>query len=640
MLVAIAAYWPALGGGALWDDIGHLTRPDLRPVSGLWRIWFDVGATQQYYPVVHTAFWVFHRIWGDALVPYHVANVLLHASSACLIVLLLCRLSVPGAWLAGVLFLVHPVHVESVAWITELKNTLSTTFCLGAMLAYLTFDDRRSRRAYWTSLGLFLLAVLSKTVTAVLPATLLVVLWWRRGRLTWRTDVVPLLPFFLVGLAAGLTTIWVEHAIIGASGDDFQLSIVERGLVAGRAVLFYASKLVWPHPLIFVYPRWDVDAAVWWQYLYPAAVATILIMAWTLRARTRSPLAVALLFVVTLAPALGFVNVYPFRYSFVADHFQYLASIPVLAAIAASLVMALSPRLARAEAALVVALGLGLAVMTGQASRAYQSSERLFTETLAENPACWMCYDNLAVIRAAAGDMAGARRYSEMSIAVAPDNATGHYNLGVAYAEEGRLEDAMREHREAIRLRPQMVGPHQSLGILLRQAGRPIDALVELRRTVELAPQSPAGHRELGFGLMDLNRLDEAAREFEEALRLNPALADAHDGLATTLRLRGRLQDAANHYREAARLEPSSPQYVSNLGSILMELGKAPEALAAFQTAARLAPREPLVQFNLGAALAGLGRTTEAIRAFEEAIRLQPDYPEARAALQQLLGAR
>ena len=332
---AAAAYLPALSGGFIWNDRDYVTQPALQSLAGLFRIWFEVGATQQYYPVLHTAFWIEHLLWGDAALGYHVLNLALHATSACLFVAVLRRLQVPGALLAGLIFALHPVGVESVAWISEQKNILSTVFYLLAALTYLRFDEGRSAFAYALATTWFVLAVLTKSVTATLPAALLVVLWWRRGRLEWRRDVVPLLPCLALGALGGLFTAWVEHSVIGAEGGDFSLDFYARCLVAGRAVWFYLGKLCWPANLIFIYPRWETDPETVWPLLYPAGVLVALAALWGWRRRSRAPLAAGLIFVGTLFPVLGFLNVYAFVFSFVADHFQYLAIFP-LAALAAA----------------------------------------------------------------------------------------------------------------------------------------------------------------------------------------------------------------------------------------------------------------------------------------------------------------
>ena len=296
--IVLLAYYPAWHGGLLWDDDAHLTRVTLRDGAGLWRIWTDLGATPQYYPVVHTAFWLMFHAWGVETLGYHLVNIVLHAASACMVALFLRRHEVPGAALAATIFALHPVHVESVAWITELKNTLSGFFYLLSALAYSRFDASRDRRAYVAAFLAFGAALLSKTVTASLPAVLLVFFWWRRGRLEWLRDVVPTLPFFGFGMAAGLLTVWLERAQVGARGVEFDLTAIDRVLIAGRAVWFYVGKLLWPHPLIFTYPRWTIDASMWWQFLFPLAAAGAMVGFWALRGRTRAPLAAALAFVV------------------------------------------------------------------------------------------------------------------------------------------------------------------------------------------------------------------------------------------------------------------------------------------------------------------------------------------------------
>ncbi len=336
--LVLAAYWPALGGGLLWDDDAHVTQPALRSLHGLWRIWSEPGATQQYYPFLHSLFWVEHRLWGDAPLGYHLANVLLHLAGCYLLFRVLRRLDVPGALFAASVFAVHPVCVESVAWISEQKNTLSTVLYMAAALVFLRFDQRRRPPAYALATVFFALALLSKSVTASLPAALLVVLWWK-GRLSWRASVMPLVPWFVMSAAAAAITPWVERKFVGAYGAAFALSAAERVLIAGRAVWFYLGKLLWPADLEFIYARWNVDARDAAQYLFPAGAALVLAALFLVRHRLRGPLAAGLLFCGTLFPALGFINVYPFVFSFVADHFQYLAAASMLPAICAALAL-------------------------------------------------------------------------------------------------------------------------------------------------------------------------------------------------------------------------------------------------------------------------------------------------------------
>ena len=226
------------------------------------------GATEQYYPLVHSVFCLEYLAWGDSPLGYHLVNILLHIISALLLVMLLRRLAIPGAWLAAMIYALHPVQVESVAWITELKNSLSTVFFLGAILAYMKFDLKRGWKGYSVAWGLFVLGLMSKTAIVPLPLALLAILWWKRGRLVLKRDVAPVIPFLLAGMATGIVTVWVERTFVGTQGGKFVFPIVERCLIAGRAFWFYLSKIFWPADLMFIYPRWNINQGIWWQYLF------------------------------------------------------------------------------------------------------------------------------------------------------------------------------------------------------------------------------------------------------------------------------------------------------------------------------------------------------------------------------------
>src|SRR5579883_1987526 len=304
--LTLLAYLPILGNGFVWDDDLYVTNnPTLTQPGGFARIWLDLRATPQYYPVTFSFFYFEHALWGFHPTGYHAVNLLLHAANAVLVWWILRRLDVPGSWLAAALFAVHPVEVESVAWITERKNLLSGFFALAALGAYLpfaTFDpDTRpepSRRCPWRwyalSIGLFVLALLSKSVTATLAAVMLLLLWWKRSRLGMR-DLLPLLPFFILGATLGLNTARLEAEHVGARGPDFQLSALERLLVAGRALWFYAGKLVAPVPLSFIYPRWEIDpwqASQWLPVL--AAVLAVAALFLLRRRLGRGPLVAVL----------------------------------------------------------------------------------------------------------------------------------------------------------------------------------------------------------------------------------------------------------------------------------------------------------------------------------------------------------
>ena len=550
--VTLLAYLPAVRAGFIWNDSEYVTAPALQSWPGLWRIWSEVGATEQYYPLLHSAFWVEHRLWGDAPAGYHLVNILLHAGAACLFAGVLRRLAVPGAWLAALLFALHPVCVESVAWISEQKNTLSLVFYLAAAFAYLRFDASRDRASYLVALGLFIAALLAKTTTATLPAALLVVFWWQRGRLEWRRDVQPLVPWFGLGAALGLFSAWVEKNFIGAEGGEFALSWLQRGLLAGRIVWFYLGKLLLPLDLIFIYPRWTVDAAVPWQWLFPLGGLALLAALWVLRRRTRAPLAVLLLFAGSLFPVLGFFNVYAFLFSFVADHWQYLPCLALLAAAAALL--------ARAPGYVGGLLVSALGVLTWQQSGRYANMDTFYRATLARNPGCWMAHNNLASLLHEAGRNDEAIAHYEATLQFKPDSAKAHTNLGIVFREQRRLPAALAHFEAALKLEPNDATYQDNLAGALRGAGRAAEALPHHREALRLAPGYHAAHNNYGVTLRELGRADEAIAQFEEALRLEPNSAPAHLNLVLSYSQAGRDTEARAHYLEARRLNPAVPE--------------------------------------------------------------------------------
>ena len=641
----LAAYLPVLRGGLLWDDDAHLTRPELQSFHGLWRIWFELGTTQQYYPLLHSAFWFEHRIWGDAVMGYHLTNIALHALSACLVVMIMRRLSLPGAWFGGFVFALHPVPVESVAWITEQKSTLSGVFCLASLLVYLAFDQDRRKSKYLLATGLFVLALLSKTVTATLPAALLVIFWWRRGRLEWKRDVQPLLPWFALGITAGMFTSWVETTLVGARGADFLLTPIQRLLIAGRAICFYAGKLLWPANLTFFYPHWKVDPALWWQWLFPAGVLALGMGLVFAARRYRGPLAGFLLFSGTLFPVLGFLNVYPFRFSYVADHFQYLASLGIIVPVTSVLLSAIERLSSRSVAiASCSLLILVLGVMTWRQSHMYRDSETLYSETLARNPASWLARNNLGVLFAGMPDrLPDAISEYESALRIKPDYAEAHNNLGVLLAGmPGRFPDAIAEYQAALRIKPDYAEAHNNLGNLLtRTPGRLADAIAEYQAALRIKPDYAEAHNNLGNLLTRTpGRLADAIAEYQAALRINPDYAEAHNGLGTALsHTPGRLADAVSEYQAALRIHPNYAEAHYNLGNLFSGMpDRLPDAISEYRAALRIHPDYAEAHNNLGNLLARTpGQKQDAISEFQAALRINPDYAEAHYNLGSLL---
>jgi len=636
----LIVYQPALRAGFIWDDDGHITKPALQSLHGLWRIWFEIGATQQYYPVLHSAFWLEHRLWGQSPFGYHLLNIGLHILASLLFARLVFVLLAPQwpaplrrsvAYLAAGLFALHPVCVETVAWVSEQKNTLSAVFYLCAALAYLRFDADRNWRWYGASFGLFVLALLSKSVTATLPAALLVILWFRRGRLELRRDWAPLALWFPLAGAMGWLTGYVERTQIGAEGTAFALSFVQRCVLAGRIFWFYLEKLAWPAGLSFNYVRWTIDARRPVHFVALFGAFALVAAIWAFRKRARAPLAAVLCFGGTLFPALGFFNVYPFVYSYVADHFQYLASLAYCALAATGVgLLGIRSRLTRWIAALASVLVLGwFGFLSHSQARIYRDAETLYRATLERNPASALAWTNLGLILYDRGDLATAIEYYKRALASNPHMVEARNDLGIALADAGRWDAAIEQFAAALRdknpfpqaqinlsrplialgryseadavLRsallylPNEPAAHLALGRSLHGQGQYAAAIQEYQIVLKLRPDLPGVWNFLGDTLVHLGRTDEAMPDFIEALRLRPAYADARFNYALALVTKGQIHEAVTQLIEANRLDPDRPEIYREIAS-LMERAGHPDQIERFNrladaAAARLAAR-------------------------------------------------
>ena len=528
------AYQPAWHGGLLWDDAAHVGGPELRTLDGLRRIWFVPRTTQQYYPLLHTSYWLQQRLWGDSPTGYHLVNLLLHIGCVVLVLKILRYLRIPGAELAAIIFALHPVNVETVAWISERKNTLSGLFGLAATFSYLNFDENRSRRTYAFAIGLFVLGLLSKTAIVTLPLAWLVILWWKRGAISWRRDAVPVIPFLLLSAAAGLMTWWIEYDNIGYKASTLAFSLVDRCLIAGRAFWFQLGKVLWPSNLMFVYPRWEINAAVGWQYLFPLAVLGLLGILWSLRRWSRAPLAGVLIYIFMLLPTLGFLNQFFFIYSFVSDHWQYLACLGIITPCASGIVLLagqLKSWQAWLERGTILLLPGVLFLLTWQQSRMYTDAETLFRTTIARNPGCWMAYNNLGNTLYEANRIPEAMDLFKQALQINPDNGAAYYNLGNALAQTGRTSEAIDQYKQALRIIPNYAKAHNNLGNALALTGQTSEAIDQYGQALRINPNYADAHSNLGAALGQMGRISEAIEQLKAALRINPNYIDARNNL-------------------------------------------------------------------------------------------------------------
>jgi tetratricopeptide (TPR) repeat protein len=629
LVLAIAiAYQQVWHAGYIWDDDSYVTKnATLRDLHGLGRIWFELAATPQYYPLVHTSFWIEHHVWGLNPLGYHLVNLVLHALAAILLWRGLVRLGIPGAWLAAAIFAVHPVEVESVAWITERKNVLSAVFYFAAALTYLRFEsardseDRGSQRwyLYAASLFLFVLALLSKTVACSLPAALLLVRWWKSGRIKWR-DVLPLLPFFAFGLGLGLLTAWLEKHHVRAEGDEWALTFGQRFLIAGRALWFYAGKVLWPANLTFIYPRWDVSAAFGWAWLFPSAFVAVVATLWQMRARIgRGPLVAVLFFAGTLFPALGFMNVYPFRYSFVADHFQYLASVGLIVLAAAGLA-----RLPRLIPPILLAV---LAVLTWKQVGIYRSLETLWSDTVEKNPESWMAQNNLGIVLQKKGQNDEAITHFQKALELDPNKFEIQNNLGFLLSVSGRLREAFPYLEKALEINPNYAEAHYNLGNALLRTGRVAEAIVQLQQALEIDPTYVPAHSNLGSALLQTRQLDESLAHLQKALEIDPDYKAAHFNLANTLLQMGRTEEAVSHLQRVLVIDPDDAEAQKNMAWVLAtcpdpRLRDGAKAVELAERASKANSMNPIMGATLAAAYAEVGRFSDAVATAEMALQL------------------
>lgn len=612
MLIAVStliAYTPAYRAGFLWDDDDYVTQnPTLTADNGLARIWTEFGATPQYYPLVFTTFRLERALWGWNPAGYHAVNVALHVAAALLLMACLKTLDVPGAELAGLLFALHPAHVESVAWITERKNTLSAALAFASLLLYLRFDlrddgtsDARTgppekglhNRGRWTvyaaSVALFVLAMLSKTVVASMPFAILLILWWKRGTVRAK-DVGLLLPFVAVSVGLGLTTVWMEKNVVGAAGEEWTLTALDRAAIVGRAAWFYAGKLLLPINLSFVYPRWSIDGTQPAQFIAPALVVATIAILFIARNRIgRGPLVAVLIFGGTMLPAMGIFDVYPFRYSYVADHFQYFASAALLTLAGAGLSMACARLLSRnrgseaptraawpmAQSRPALTIGLAIAVLFGtlcyRRALAFVDRETIWKDVIAKNPSCWIAHNNLGLMLLLQGRLDEAETHlvaAEKHAVFDRDIARTQQNLGELAVERSQFETAIVHLERSIETVPTRSRPYVFAGIALAQLGRQHEAAASFARAIELDPANGLAHLNLGILLAQTGEMERATPLFEEAVRLNPNRIDALEALARARLTKGQAEEARKLLTRALSVEPDNQRIRAQLAAL------------------------------------------------------------------------
>jgi tetratricopeptide (TPR) repeat protein len=544
IFAVVLAYQPVWWAGYIWDDELVTANPCIIGPLGLKEIWTTSAA--DICPLTLSTFWAEHALWGLNPLPYHLVNVFLHGGCAIGLWRVLKSLRIPGGWFGAALWALHPVEVESVAWIAEMKNTESGLFFLLAILFFvkeLRTDEPeiRSKRSwsYARTLLFAALAMASKSSTVILPAVLCLCAWWVEGR--WhRRHLIRVAPIFLMAMAAGAVSWWTQRLELGAALDLPEARTwPERLITAGDAVWFYLGKLVWPHPLLAIYPRWEIHAGQWYSYLpLLGAIMILLILGINRRSWARPCFFAWAYFLVALFPILGWVDLYFQQYSFVADHFQYLASMGPLALAGAGLVhwtgLALPGRYV-----LRAALGTGLLLILGIATWAqacvYESQETLWTNTLAGNGNSWAAHTNLGNAFYQQGKLDEATDQYQEALRLNSHYDKAHYNLGNVLYRQNRLDEAMSQYQIALGTDPDYAEAHNNLGLIFQRKGRLDEAMQQFRKALEDDANESNAYDNLGNALLQSGHVDEAITRFEAALRLKPDFAAAQEGLNAAL---------------------------------------------------------------------------------------------------------
>ena len=636
--VTVLVYRPAWNGGFLWDDDDYITNNELLTApDGLRRIWFSLDAPSQYFPLTYTTFRLEHALWGLNPTGYHWVNLLLHVGNALLVWAVLARLKIPGAWLAGAIFALHPMQAESVAWITERKNVLMGFFFLLTLLAWTAFVEERTKRPwlfYGLALVLYLLALTAKTTACTLPAALFLILWLQKKPISWKR-ILQIIPFLILGLAMGALAMWWERYHQGTTRTLFTfLSPIERVLVASRAVWFYLSKLLWPSNLTFIYPRWDIAPNRLLDYSWLFAGAALCLAIYLLRSRSRgigrSVEVAAAFFVVTLSPVLGFIMLYTFRYTFVADHYQYLACIGPIALVSAGLVNLADTFKHARPFILSVAFGVVglLATLTWRQAAMYSDIETLWRTTLARNPGCWMAHNNLGIVLFGKGQLDDAIAHYRTTLQMEPSFWDADYNLGSALLRKGKVDEAIFYCEKAVAMMPNDPDAQVALANALLQKGRIDEAIAHYQRAVAIRPDYFLARFGLSHALFEKGELDAAIHHSRAALSIQPDNPDCHTVLAVALDEKGQSAEAIQHYEKALEISPQSVSALNNLAWLLAtgsnaSLRNGNRAIELAQRADQLSGgANALVLRTLAAAYAEAGQFGKAIESARAAMQL------------------
>jgi tetratricopeptide (TPR) repeat protein len=648
LLAVFLTYQPVWYSGFIWDDFKLLlANPCVVGPLGLKQIWTTSAA--DICPLTMTTFWVEHALWGVKPLGYHLVNVLLHGACAVALWQVLRALRVPGAWLGAALWALHPMQVESVAWISELKNTQSGLFFLLSILFFVQWlRSRHSNQPagnkwnYGWMLLFASVAMASKSSTVILPVVLGLSVWWVEGRWHWR-NLASLAPVFLLSIAATAASLWTEGLQLAAVTDlQAARTWPERLVTAGAAVWFYVGKWLWPHPLVLIYPHRELDAGRWISYLPLLAVIIVLLIFWCKRESwARAWFFVFAYFLVALLPALGFVDNIIFHHSPVFDHFQYLAGMGLAALAGAALAVwapFIAPRNRWLQPGLCAGLLLAFSWLSWQRTWAFESEATIWSDTLAKNPNSWAAYNNLGIALFRRGKVDEAIVQYHKALAINPRMADAYNGLALALFQKGKLDDAITQYHKALEISPQLALAHYNLGKALMKKGQVPEATAEFQKAMKINPFLADAHNDLGTVYLQKGQLDAAIEEYQVALVIDPKLALAHYNLGMAFSQKGQTEAALIQYQKAVALDPTDAEAHNNLGIAFAQKGDVDAAMDQFEKAVALLPSDAEAHDNLGNAFLQKGQTEAAIDQYQKALAIDPTDADVHNTLGLALG--
>jgi len=637
ILFCLIIYIPSLGNGYIWDDDLNVYKNQwVQKTDGLWNIWFS-AKIYQYYPVDFTTFWVEHKLWGLNPFGYHLTNLLIHILNALLLFWVISKLYPRLAFIAALFFAVHPIQVETVAWITERKNLLSLFFFLLAVLAYLRFDRARVIKYYWLAVAMFILALLSKPVAVSFIFIPILYKWWKDGRVSFR-EIRLSAPLLAAGLIAAFYTLYLELYNVGARGQAFNLNFLERFILSGKIIFFYIYKICLPFKFMFFYPRWTVNAMVWWQWLFPAAVMlTIGALVYYRKKTGRGALALFIFYIISIFPVLGFINVYGMKFSYVADHFSYFSTPVILLLLCSGTTYffdkvrhnfhLLSPVAYRTlKLCFLIFAVIYMCAKSSALTRNYKDEFTLWSNLIRHNPGAWIAYNNLGNLYRVMDKSDEALALYNKAIELKPDYVDAYNNLANIYGERGKSDEALALYKKVIAENPNYAIAYYNLGVFYNKMGKPEEAVALYKKAIAIDPYYADAYYNLGVFYDRTGKKEDAILLYKKAIESDPAYADAYSNLANLYSGMGKTEEAFALYKKAVAANSGSALAYYNLAVFYEQKGGKREALALYKKAIAIDPYYADAYNNLGNIYAGMRKNEEAIKVYKKALEIYPDY--------------